>query len=160
MTREIDLHGLTVDEAIRRFAAEYNALFERGYRDRIEIIHGYGSSGTGGVIRRRLRSFLSANADRFSQITEGDALGNPGVTYVYPKGRLPVATPQSAVAAAIVAFCSTPKSESKIVTKLVGRYGDPAIRAAIRELVRGGALRAVDGGAETKFVSSLTAPAS
>lgn len=152
MKREIDLHGLTVDEAIRRFATEYNALFERGYRDRIEIIHGYGSSGAGGVIRRRLRSFLSANADRFKQITEGDALGNPGVTYVYPQGRLPVSTDSaSALKRAILAFCETPKAENKILVKFLGRFGDPAIRTAIREMVRDGSLEAVGKGTEVRY---------
>ena len=90
----------------------------------------------------------------FEQVTTGESLGNPGVTYVYPKGRLPVATPQSAVAAAVIAFCSTPKSESRIVAKLVGRYGDPAVRSAIRELVRSGALEAVSSGTETRYVAA------
>lgn len=155
-SRRIDLHDFTAAEAIDEFVRKYNALFAAGHRDRIEIIHGYGSSGVGGVIRQRLRSFLNANAGRFLQITTGEALGNPGVTYIYPKGRLPVAdVAGNAVERAILDFCATPKSEKKILTKLVGRYGDPAIRAAIRELVKSGALEAVSSERETKYRAAL-----
>ena len=152
-TRQIDLHDLTASEAIAEFAATYNRWFAAGYRDRIEIVHGYGSSGVGGVIRKRLRAFLATHSDRFKQITPGDDLGNPGVTWVYPKGRLPEAPAFAAgpLEQAILAFCREPKAEAKILTKLVGRYGDPAIRAAIRDLVRSGALEAVRSGAETRY---------
>jgi Smr domain len=151
-TRRIDLHDLTVDEAIRKFTADYNAIVASGYRGRIEVIHGYGSTGEGGVIRLKLRSFLNANAHRFKDIVEGEWHGNPGVTYVDAKGRLPAA---SAIAtplhAAILKFCATPKAENKILIKLIGRFGDPAIRAAIRDLVKSGALQEVHSGGETRY---------
>ncbi len=151
MTRSIDLHGLTVDESIRHFVTSYNALFESGYRGRIEVIHGYGSSGEGGAIRRKLRSFLAANRDRFKRVTDGDSVGNPGVTYVEGKGRLPAEEASTALERAILEFCATPKSESKILVKLIGRYGDPAIRAAIRDIVRRGSLERIRSGAEVKY---------
>ena len=152
-TRKIDLHDLTASEAIAEFAETYNRWFAAGYRDRIEIVHGYGSSGVGGVIRRRLRAFLDTNADRFTQITTGDDLGNPGVTWVYPKGRLPEASasPTGPLEQAILAFCAAPKTEAKILAKLVGRYGDPAVRAAIRVLVKSSGLEVVRSGAETRY---------
>ncbi|HSP13148.1 MAG TPA: Smr/MutS family protein [Thermoanaerobaculia bacterium] len=151
MTRQIDLHGLTVAEAIRKFVASYNSFFESGYRGRIEVIHGYGSSGAGGVIRRKLRSFLAANADRFKRVVEGDSVGNPGVTIVEAKGRLPAGEAATPIEQAILTFCRTPKSENKILVKLIGRYGDPAIRAAIRQMVNNGSLERIRGGAESKY---------
>jgi hypothetical protein len=154
-TRRIDLHDLTVDEAIRKFVDAYNAIVASGYRGRVEVIHGYGSSGEGGVIRRKLRSFLAANRDRFKHIVEGESHGNPGVTYVDAKGRLPSASASATpLQTAILAFCATPKGENKILIKLIGRFGDPAIRAGIRELVRNGALEVVRSGAEVKYRAS------
>ena len=50
-SRSIDLHERTVAEAIREFVRFYNACVRNGYRGRLEVIHGYGSSGSGGVIR-------------------------------------------------------------------------------------------------------------
>ncbi len=151
MTRSIDLHGLTVEEAIRKFVTSYNALFESGYRGRIEVIHGYGSSGEGGVIRRRLRSFLAANRARFQRVSEGDTHGNPGVTYVEAKGRLPAAAASTLLERAILEFCATPKSERRILVKFVGRYGDPALRAALRAMVNNGSLERMHSGAEVKY---------
>lgn len=152
--RRIDLHGLTVDEAIAAFVRRYNAFLSEGYRGRIEVIHGYGSSGEGGAIRRRLRSFLAAHRDRFRHLSEGDAIGNPGVTFVEGKGRLPVPEKtDSALARAILAFCATPKTEAKILAKFVGRYGDPAIRTEIRQMMSEGSLDAVRDGREIKYVA-------
>jgi hypothetical protein len=151
MTHRIDLHGFTVEEALREFVASYNRMFESGYRGRIEVIHGYGSSGEGGVIRRKLRSYLATHSDRFKSVAEGDILGNPGVTYVEAKGRLPEGSAGSALERAILELCATPKSENKILVKLISRYGDPAIRAAIREMVAAGLLEKIRSGAETKY---------
>ena len=151
-SRTIDLHGLTVDEAVAAFVERYNVLFAEGYRGRIEIVHGYGSSGTGGVIRRRIRAFLAAHRDRLKHLAEGDATGNPGVTYVEAKGRLPeMRDAGSDLARAILAFCATPKTEAKILAKFVGRYGDPAIRTEIRQLAGEGLLEVTRDGAETKY---------
>lgn len=150
-SKTVDLHGLTVDEAIATFVARYNALVGEGFRGRIEIVHGYGSSGTGGVIRRRLRAFLSAHRDRFKHLSEGDALGNPGVTYVEPKGKLPALATSSDLGRAILEFCATAKSESKILAKFVGRYGDPAVRTEIRQMIAEGVLEVVRDGRETRY---------
>lgn len=67
----IDLHGLTVPEAIAEYVGAHNRLMARGYRGKVEVIHGYGSSGEGGVIREKLRAFLAAHRDRFEKVTTG-----------------------------------------------------------------------------------------
>ncbi len=154
-SRTIDLHGLTADDALATFVERYNRMFAEGYRGRIEVVHGYGSSGTGGVIRRRIRAFLAAHRDRLKHLAEGDAAGNPGVTYVEPKGRLPeIRADASDLGRAILAFCATPKTEAKILAKFAGRYGDPAIRTEIRQMAGEGLLSVTRDGRETKYVAA------
>jgi hypothetical protein len=89
MTQRIDVHGLSVAEAMRTFVAFYNDRLRKGHRERIEVIHGYGSSGTGGVILQELRDYLAANAGRLESFVLGESVGNVGVTIVYPKKILP-----------------------------------------------------------------------
>ena len=84
-TRSIDLHNFTVAEAIREFVRFYNACVRSGYRGRLEVIHGYGSSGSGGVIREELRKFLKAHAGDFWGVPYRESLRNPGVTILYPR---------------------------------------------------------------------------
>jgi DNA-nicking Smr family endonuclease len=87
-TRSIDLHNFTVHEALREFVRFYNACVRSGYRGRIEVIHGYGSNGTGGVIREELRKYLAAHDEIFGEFLAGESLRNPGVTVVYAKDAL------------------------------------------------------------------------
>jgi DNA-nicking Smr family endonuclease len=87
--KKIDLHGLREREALRKFVRDYNAYVRSGGRDPVWVVHGYGSSGHGGVIQRAIRDYISANANRFDKVVEGDRLANPGVTIVYPKRLLP-----------------------------------------------------------------------
>jgi hypothetical protein len=84
-SRSIDLHQRTVAEAIREFVRFYNACVQSGYRGRLEVIHGYGKSGSGGVIREELRKYLKAHEDIFGEFLPGESLRNPGVTILYPR---------------------------------------------------------------------------
>jgi dsDNA-specific endonuclease/ATPase MutS2 len=83
-TRSIDLHNFTVAEALREFVRYYNNCVRSGYSGRLEVIHGYGSTGGGGVIREELRKYLKAHAGTFGEFLAGESLRNPGVTIVYP----------------------------------------------------------------------------
>ena len=65
-----------------------------GGRDPVRVVHGYGSSGRGGVIHRAIRRYINANIGRFDKVVEGESLANPGVTLVYPKRLLPEVTPE------------------------------------------------------------------
>ena len=87
-SRSIDLHNHTVPEALREFVRFYNGCVRSGYRGRIAVIHGYGSNGSGGIIREQLRRFLSAHADTFGEFLAGESLRNPGVTVVHAKDTL------------------------------------------------------------------------
>jgi hypothetical protein len=84
-SRSINLHNFTVAEAIREFVRFYNACVRSGYRGRLEVIHGYGSSGSGGVIREELRKYLKAHEEIFGEFLPGENLRNPGVTILYPR---------------------------------------------------------------------------
>jgi len=90
-SRSIDLHNFTVAEALREFVRYYNAQVRSGYRGRIEVIHGYGSNGSGGVIREELRRYLTVHDDIFGEFLPGESLRNPGVTILYAKDK-PAAT--------------------------------------------------------------------
>ncbi|MBI5904619.1 MAG: Smr/MutS family protein [Deltaproteobacteria bacterium] len=86
---EIDLHGLTVAEALSRLASHYNARIRAGDTGPIRVVHGYGSSGRGGELRAAVREFLARNGSRL-EFTPGEQyFNNPGVTVVYPKHPLP-----------------------------------------------------------------------
>ncbi|MFZ1947501.1 MAG: Smr/MutS family protein [bacterium] len=87
--KTIDLHGLTEPEALRKLVRDYNAYVRGGGRDPVWIVHGYGSSGRGGVLQQAVRLYIGAHVGRFDKVVEGDALANPGVTLVYPKRLLP-----------------------------------------------------------------------
>ncbi|MGD0096544.1 MAG: Smr/MutS family protein [Terracidiphilus sp.] len=82
--RSIDLHNCTVAQAIREFVRFYNSCVRSGYRGRVEVIHGYGSTGSGGVIRDELRRYLKAHDEIFGEFLAGESLRNPGVTVLYP----------------------------------------------------------------------------
>jgi hypothetical protein len=149
-SRSIDLHHRTVPEAIREFVHFYNDCVRSNYLGRIEVIHGYGSTGAGGVIRKKLREYLAAHAESFGSFLAGDSLGNPGVTIVYPKKLLPLspggagATPLlNPAQEAIRKYCATPKARERILIKLRGRFGDRVLSAEIRNLVNGGALEEI-----------------
>jgi len=92
--KTIDLHGLTEPEALRKLVRDYNASVRNGGRDPVWIVHGYGSSGRGGVLQQAVRRYVSAHPDRFEKVVEGDVLANPGVTLVYPKRLLPEVVPR------------------------------------------------------------------
>jgi hypothetical protein len=83
-TRSIDLHNFTVAEALREFVRFYNVCVKSGYHGRLEVIHGYGSTGGGGAIREELRKYLKAHVGTFGEFLAGESLRNPGVTIVYP----------------------------------------------------------------------------
>jgi hypothetical protein len=95
-------------------------------------VHGYGASGSGGVIRKRLRALLESYSD-YVEIIPGERLGNPGMTVIYPTRRLPTVTNQ--LEGDILQFCLQPRSEEKIYGKF-RHHGDPAVQTALKSLVR------------------------
>lgn len=139
MNNEIDLHGHTQIEAVEAFVKFYNSQVKTGDCRRIDVIHGYGSSGAGGALRIKIRSFLASHADclRFES-GENFPPPNPGKTLVFPIKPLPGAV--DLLANEILEFCSTAKTLSKISGKF-RRYGDAKVQASLKSLEKSSALQ-------------------
>ena len=131
---ELDLHGMTWRKSLEEFIALYNHSI--GCTDdptsvQIKMIHGYGSSGEGGVIGNRLRSFCQ-RFETYLEFTPGEQIdGNMGCTVVTPIKRLPET--DDLLAEQIWEYCEQPRPRSKIVGKF-RRYGNPRIGEAIKSL--------------------------
>ncbi len=139
-TIELDLHGHTWSEAIQEFTRVYNdAVGTTSDLEslRIVVIHGYGSSGEGGIIRHRLRAFLK----RFPECTEfipGDqTMGNQGCTEIKPLGKLP--SSHDMLEERIAEFCEQPRTKNTIAGKF-RKHGDRQVSNAIQTLVQQGRL--------------------
>lgn len=133
---QLDLHGKTWREAQDEFVEFYNtALSEEQVGVTLTVVHGYGSTGEGGVLRKRLRGYLDRLSD-YLEYTPGEEIdGNLGCTYVAPSGRIP--NLEDALAADILNFCKTGKTRSKIIGRF-RRHGQPKVLTAIRSLERQG----------------------
>jgi len=119
----------------------------------LRVIHGYGSASDGldgGKIRRRLRTFLEGAADSLEWKPGEDLEGNPGVTIVFPRKSLP--TSQNQLATDILAFCSIPRTESKIAGEF-SKHRAREIKEAIRSLVRQGQLKIAAKGDREVYIT-------
>lgn len=138
MIDEIDLHGLTRVEAIEKLVEFYNSRVNKGNKDRFYVIHGYGSTGTGGILLKAVRGFLKRNEAYLEfEAGEDSFAQNLGQTIVYPRKSLPDV--KDILAEQILEYCETPKTISKISGKF-RRHGDVKIREAIRFLEKDGLL--------------------
>ncbi len=146
----IDLHGKTWAEALSDIIDVYNRMVQQGAgsRDTLDIVHGYGASGTGGSMRVRIRSFLSRHSDRLEYVSGEDLDGNPGHTVVMPIRSLPGSV--DLLAEKIWEYCDHPRTVKKI-TGQFRRDGDPKVQQAIRTLEKQSRLRAVYKGREKAY---------
>jgi hypothetical protein len=149
--RTLDLHGLTWPEAQAAFVEFYNEALRRSGANasgRLDVVHGYGSSGTGGVLRTRLRGFLERQ-QTFLEYQAGESWdGNPGHTLVVPVKPLPVLA--EGLEEEVWAYCATPRTLSKISGKF-RRHGDSEVARAIKVLERQQRLSSVSKGAVKLF---------
>ncbi|ADU66807.1 Smr/MutS family protein [Desulfurispirillum indicum] len=143
----LDLHHLSPIAAIDLFVEHYNRAIGSGERHPMEIIHGYGSSGEGGVIRRHLHRLLAAHPEHLT--FEPAPGGNPGATIVLPRKPLPSTT--SLLASEILEYCQNPKTKEKIAGKF-RQHGDAKVIAAISSLQKEGALKMIQKGKHKCFV--------
>ncbi|HUK83236.1 MAG TPA: Smr/MutS family protein [Verrucomicrobiae bacterium] len=146
-TDELDLHGYPVAEAIELLVQDYNARVDNDRFGCFKVIHGYGSTGQGGVIRTKLRAFLNEHLDKL-RYESGDDYGDPGWTFVYPKVRLP--SQRDRMAATILSFCSEGKSEEKILREFA-KLGEVQVRQVIRSLAKQGKLKIVNKGTKVLY---------
>ena len=142
-SHEIDLHGQTWSEALAAFIEFYNGAVQQaggGAAGRLNIIHGYGSTGVGGVLRTRLRAFLKRHEERLEFMPGEQVDGNQGHTIVVPMEPLPGG--EDLLAEQVCAYCERARSRSKIIGKF-RRYGAPMVMQSIRKLERQQRLRAL-----------------
>ncbi len=127
----IDLHHLTVNEALDTFILRYNEVYKSGYRGKIEVIHGYGSSGKGGKIKKELRKLLEVNKSSFGI----EYNSNPGITILLPKKNIPPRV--DILSREILEFCKdSGKSLSKIESKFFRKYKVEDIKKSIKYLLK------------------------
>ena len=149
----IDLHGKTWTEALAEFLDFYNrsATAGGGSTAKLDVVHGYGSTGSGGVIRTRLRAFL----DKYPQCLEyqaGESVdGNQGHTIVKPLQRLP--DTGGLLAEQVWEYCENPRTVAKITGRF-RRHGDPQVQQAIRTLQKQGRLRLVSKGRFKEYAAT------
>ena len=148
-TVKIDLHGMTVQEALRYFVTQYNKNINHPYRKIMSVVHGFGSSGVGGTIRKAVRKLLEQNNSRLEYWPGEDIDGNQGWTYVRGIKELP--TVEDRLQEEILAFCGIGKSLDKIENKF-RRYGHETVSQATRALKQRGALREYNKGKYRIFV--------
>jgi hypothetical protein len=149
--RELDLHGLSVDDALKTFVNFYNHGIKNSPREPIRVVHGYGSSGEGGRIRLKFREFLAGAASSLDWKPGEETEGNLGVTIVYPRKIL--LERDEHLAAEILEFCSTPRTESKIAGEF-RKYDAREIKQAIRALLRRTRLKEVVKNGRSVYVRS------
>lgn len=137
--REIDLHNLTVDEAMK-FMKECMSQEWKKNNKFIKVIHGYGSGGKGGKIKKAVREFLKQNKLMFNYETgEGIDL-NQGYTIIEIKAF--VEKSESELERKIREFCTMPKTKDKIIGEF-RKYGEKEVAGIIIKLIRDGSLREI-----------------
>jgi len=133
---QLDLHGMKTTEALQALTSRYNRLVGSSGKELV-VVHGYGSKGIGGDLKRRVRKFLRSAGVSF--LTEEDNLHcNRGQTLVQVgKSLLSLG---SELETKILDFCSPAKTKKKIFSKF-HKSGEDAVRQAFSALTRNGQLQ-------------------
>lgn len=143
----LDLHGLTWTEALPAFIEFYNTAVRQAGENspiRLDVVHGYGSTGVGGVLRTRLRGFLERH-NSYLEFQPGENVdGNRGHTIVVALKPLP--SLGAHLGEEIWAYCEEPRTLSKITGKF-RRHGETEVLRAIKVLEKQQRLRALMHGA-------------
>ncbi len=133
-TIDIDLHGHTWSEALQEFIRVYTEAVETTSdleSLQINVIHGYGSTGEGGVIRHRLRAFLKRFPESVEFIPGEKTMDNQGCTVVKPLEKLPDS--HDMLEEQISEYCERPRTKNAIAGKF-RRHGDRRVSNAIQNL--------------------------
>jgi len=148
--RILDLHGLTWAEAEASFIEFYNQTLRQVGKGAVglDVVHGYGSTGNGGVLRTRLRGFLGRYEPCLDFQTGEKVDGNPGHTIVVPLKPLPSLLDK--LSQDIWDFCDRPRSQSKIIGKF-RRHGQTEVLSTIKTLEKQKRLRPSNQGAHNLY---------
>lgn len=127
---ELDLHGYYALEALNHFIREYDSLAKKGQKELI-VIHGYGSTGTGGVLLKTIRNYCLKQQINFIPGDEIDF--NPGYTKVIIDKRI---SPENrSLNAELLEFLQTPKPLSKILNQFRNE-DEVKIQQRLKKLVK------------------------
>ena len=132
---EIDFHGMTWPEARAAFLDSYRFAVRSGasVTRSIRVIHGYGSTGVGGVLRLRFRDYLQEYR-RFLAFKPGEEIdGNRGWTLVQPIA--PIPDDDEDLEDLILDYCQQPRTLKDIAGEFHG-YGDPKVWQAVETLLK------------------------
>lgn len=131
---DVDFHGKTWAEARAAFLDAYQSTVQSsGGAQTLRIVHGYGASGVGGVLRERFRKYLIRYKDRL-EFKHGEAIdGNQGWTLVQAIRPLP--NEDEDIEDLILAYCQQPRTIDKIAGRF-RRYGDRKVREAVESLLK------------------------
>ena len=135
-TIDIDLHGHTWSEALQQFIRVYNEAVETTTELetlRIVVIHGYGSSGEGGIIRHRIRAFLRRFPESVEFAPGEETMDNRGCTVVKPFAKLPDS--HDMLEEKITEYCEQPRTKNAIAGRF-RRHGDRRVSNTIQTLVQ------------------------
>lgn len=152
--RLLDLHGQRFNAGYGPFNDEYNKCVRKGI-PRLLVIHGYGSTGMGGVWRRKLREELlpsQCDKGRLRYIRGEEIDGNRGVTWVEPVVILPSGV--EFIADEILQFCKNDPRTSiwdDYIYCAFKQYDKPLVTGAIELLVRRQELFAGGHGPVTEY---------
>ena len=131
---ELDLHGATVTEALEHLETQWRAEVEAPSPRQIRVIHGYGSSGRGGDIKKAVREHVARHRDVLRMVAGEDKEGNPGVTLISVVVRHDAV---QGLAKAIERFCAKAGRTMAAVEKRFGaRHGLANVREAVAVLRR------------------------
>lgn len=84
----LDLHNCDAEESLDQFLAWYHGLLKSGARQG-ELVHGYGSTGKGGLLCFAFDHFLDILARAGTlQYLSGDMYGNCGAKQVRPRSSI------------------------------------------------------------------------
>ncbi len=132
---EVDLHGLTVQEGLATLVQKYNSLVGSPHCELV-VVHGYGSGGSDGILKRKVRAFLKSVGVKF--FTEKDGVRcNLGQTLVVV-GSEKISVAQG-LEQKILDFCENPKTKEKIFSKF-HKSGVEVVQTAFSSLVKSGLL--------------------
>ena len=140
-TIELDLHNYKWSDAIQEFIRVHNDAVETNQEwgsPQIIVIHGYGSSGEGGVIRHRIRKYLRRFPNSVDFTPGEEAMDNQGCTVVRPLAKLPGSLDM--LEDQIAEYCEQPRTKNAIAGKF-RRHGDRRVSDAIQTLMQRGNLR-------------------
>jgi hypothetical protein len=147
---EYSIHDdLPTTESIRGLIAFYNKQINKGSRQPIRVLHGWGSSGIGGIKRAKLRNFLDQYDTHLSYRRGNDIDGNDGYTIIFPQKALPTAN--DLLSQEILVFCQISRTKEKILGKF-RTHGDMNVNKALNKLVKQGQLKSEKKGRFQHFI--------